>query len=158
MLCFKLVKKMRNAREGCALTIMEQALYYELVFICNEKRWVDCFSCSNQRLAAVLNVSERSIQRMRKKLITCGLISYRSRKFLKLPGLYSLTVNLVTGAEFPACIDFSPFMHFNDVPGKVCEQDCDNTDDTGNDTGSNKRSTSESDLYKTKTNKKLKQK
>ncbi|MCC8143229.1 MAG: hypothetical protein LIO97_04465 [Tannerellaceae bacterium] len=48
MNCYDLVRKMRNIREWYTLTINEQALYYELVFVCNEKRWVEYFPCFEQ--------------------------------------------------------------------------------------------------------------
>jgi len=163
---------------------MEQALYYELVFICNEWHWVDRFPCSNKLLAARLKVSERSIQRMRKSLLACGLISYRSRKFLKLSGVYSLTKNLVTGADLPMHADFSllavekleecrvdnEFMSSKGLGGERSYEAGDKTEDRTSDkvsdrvsdkvsdTGITRENTSESYLYKTKTKTKTKTK
>ncbi|MCD8264506.1 MAG: hypothetical protein LUD02_10530 [Tannerellaceae bacterium] len=96
---------MRNIREWYTLTINEQALYYELVFVCNEKRWVEYFPCSNKWLASVLNISERSLIRLRKRLWECGLISYRTGKGRRSITFYSLTIDLATGARLSQNID-----------------------------------------------------
>ncbi|GEM_PF-1896380 len=159
MICFDLVKKMRNVREWYNLTITEQALYYELVFMCNEKGWVDCFPCSNKRLALILNISERSLIRLRRRLVECGLVSFRSVKGKLVVVTYSLTVNLATGGKLPEGIELlltKPDKIENDLPDNEMirgagDKASDRGSDKASDRGSDKGSDTESVLYKTKT-------
>lgn len=155
MICFDLVKKMRNVREWFNLSITEQALFYELVFVCNKNGWVDCFSCSNKRLAGTLKINERTLQRLRFRLAQCKLISYCSRRNRQQSPFYSLTKDLINQTDLPSEADL---LLLSTDPGENTEEEQlpydtggDTTSDTTNDTTNDRNSTSESDLYKTKT-------
>ena len=50
------LEKMRKARRRFRFTATEQALFYELVAICNGEDWRDVFDCSNIELCFALNV------------------------------------------------------------------------------------------------------
>jgi len=86
---YTLTEKLRKARRRHHLSAPTQALYYELVAICNEEDWVDEFKCSNDELCSALKVSENSLIDYRQHLIQAGLILYKSGKSKKQIGTYS---------------------------------------------------------------------
>jgi len=86
---YSLTDKLRKARRKSRLTAVDQALYYELVALCNESGWEDIFECSNLELCLSLNVSENTISLARINLINAGLISYKSGKGRRSLGRYS---------------------------------------------------------------------
>jgi predicted transcriptional regulator len=86
---YSLTDKLRKARRKSRLTAVDQALYYELVALCNESGWEDVFECSNLELCLSLNVSENTVSLARINLINAGLISYKSGKGRRSLGRYS---------------------------------------------------------------------
>ncbi|CAB4126418.1 Replication protein C, partial [uncultured Caudovirales phage] len=91
---YELVKKLIRTRKKCVLTATEQALYHELVNICNEDEWTDIFTASNDELSNALNITEKTLIGARVSLIQAGLIYYRSGKSKRKYGEYSFTVNI----------------------------------------------------------------
>jgi hypothetical protein len=93
---YALASKLRKTRKRYPLTATEQALFYELIAICNEDGWRDTFNCSNQELCSALRISENSLVAARNTLIQCGLLCYKSGKSKRQFGFYSLENNLTT--------------------------------------------------------------
>ena len=93
---YSLVAKMRKIRKKNPLTPTEQALYHELVSICNEEEWAVVFTCSNYDLCSPLQISENSLDKARFRLIQVGLIHYRSGKSRRQYGQYSFIKTLTT--------------------------------------------------------------
>lgn len=93
---YDLTNKMRRTRRRYPLTATEQALYHELVSICNEDEWADTFSCSNQELCHALQITEKTLTVARLGLIQAGLLYYRSGQSKRQFGLYSFSKKLTT--------------------------------------------------------------
>ena len=86
---YTLTEKMRKARRRNRLTATEQALFHELVAVCNSEGWEDVFSCSNIELCCSLNIDEKTLVRARLSLINAGLVYYKSGKSKRSVGMYS---------------------------------------------------------------------
>ena len=93
---YTLTEKMRKARRRFRFTATEQALFYELVAICNGEDWRDVFDCSNIELCFALNVNERTLVKARESLINAGLIYYRSGKSRRVVSSYSFVKEFKT--------------------------------------------------------------
>lgn len=93
---YNLTERLRKNRKRHHLTATEQALYYELVAICNEGEWEDVFECSNEDLCKALRVSENTLIAARMSLINAGLLFYSSGKSKRQHGLYSFAKKLAT--------------------------------------------------------------
>ena len=72
---YSLTEKMRKARRRNRLTATEQALFYELVAVCNSEGWEDVFSCSNIELCFSLNIDEKTLIRARLLMRDCFIIN-----------------------------------------------------------------------------------
>ena len=88
---YTLMEQMRRARRRNRLTATEQALFYELVAVCNSEGWEDVFSCSKIELCCSLNIDEKTLVRARLSLINAGLVYYKSGKSRRVVGLYSFS-------------------------------------------------------------------
>ncbi len=86
---YELTEKLRKVRRRYRLNTSEQALYYELVAICNNEEWVSKFSCSNQHLRESLCITENTLISARNTLIEVGLITYKSGQSKRIFGVYS---------------------------------------------------------------------
>lgn len=86
---YSLSEKMRKTRRRYPLSSTEQALYHELVAICNEDGWEDMFPCSNDELCGALRITENTLDKARLILIQAGLIAYKSGKSKRQFGQYS---------------------------------------------------------------------
>lgn len=93
---YNLVKKLKRTRRSINLTSTEQALYHELVSICNEDEWSETFQCSNDELARALLISENTLIASRASLINAGLLFYKSGKSKRKFGEYSFVKKLTT--------------------------------------------------------------
>ena len=93
---YTLTEKMRKARRRFRFTATEQALFYELVAICNGEDWRDVFDCSNIELCFALNVNERTLVKARESLINAGLIYYKSGKSRRVVSSYSFVKEFKT--------------------------------------------------------------
>ncbi len=80
---------MRKARRNFRFTATEQALFYELVAICNGEDWRDVFDCSNVELCYALNINEKTLVKARETLINAGLLYYKSGKSKRMISSYS---------------------------------------------------------------------
>lgn len=86
---YSLTEKIRKVRRKFRLTATEQALFYELVAICNCYGWEDRFECSNMELCFALSINEKTLVRSRQSLIDSGLIFYQSGKSKRAVSSYS---------------------------------------------------------------------
>lgn len=96
---YELTVKLRRARRRHRLSAPTQALYYELVAICNEEEWPDEFKCSNDELCTALQITEKSLIAYRQELIQSGLIFYQSGKSKKKIGSYSFIKDFPNGCK-----------------------------------------------------------
>ncbi len=94
---YTLADKMRQARRRARLTTTEQALYYELVAVCNSEGWEPVFKCSNNELCLSLGIDNKTLIRARNNLINAKLIYYKSAKSKKEVGSYSFDEKLISG-------------------------------------------------------------
>jgi hypothetical protein len=83
---------LKKTRRRFALQASEQALYQELVDICNDENWRTSFQVSNGELTTALNCNEKSLIKWRQSLVNAGLIKYSSGQSKRSFGLYSLVV------------------------------------------------------------------
>lgn len=113
---YDLTLKMRKARRKYPLTATEQALFYELVAICNEVDWEDVFSCSNEELCNALNISENTLNVSRMALINAHLLHYASGKSKRQYGKYSFTKKLTT-SKFDTKTGANPGTNSSTNPG-----------------------------------------
>lgn len=94
---YQLISKLRKVRADTYLTAIDQALYYELVSICNEKGWKDKFEAKNIQLCLNLNITEKTLIKSRKLLCDAGLIYFKSCKDKRIGCYYSFSTVLSTG-------------------------------------------------------------
>ena len=96
---YALMDKMRRARRTFRFTATEQALFYELVAVCNSEDWADVFSCSNSELCYAIDVTERTLMTARNTLVNAGLIYYEKGKSTRSRGKYSFVKDFEAVAE-----------------------------------------------------------
>jgi len=127
---YTLTEKMRKARRRFRFTATEQALFYELVAICNGEDWRDVFNCSNIELCFALNVNEKTLIKARESLINAGLIYYKSGKNKRIISSYSFV------KEFKTTVTTTVNFTANQTANKGANQTANDTVDKGvNDTG-----------------------
>lgn len=93
---YDLTNKLRKARRKYPLTATEQALFHELVAMCNDADWDTVFSASNYELCCNLNITEKTLIVARTGLINAGLVYYQCGKSKRATGQYSFTKKLTT--------------------------------------------------------------
>lgn len=96
---YSLSEKMRRARRRFPLGPTEQALYTELVAICNEADWDEVFPCSNDELCRALRISENTLTVARNMLIQASLVYYKSGKSKRQFGQYSFSKKFPTTSK-----------------------------------------------------------
>ena len=90
---YQLISKLRKVRNDTYLTAIDQALYYELISICNEKGWKEVFEARSSVLCTSLNIWDKTLRKSRKILADAGLISFESCRDKRVGCYYSfLTV------------------------------------------------------------------
>ncbi|SFG23985.1 hypothetical protein SAMN04488033_1457 [Salegentibacter agarivorans] len=90
---YELAKQLRKIRRRYCLNSTDQALFYELVAICNEEGWPDIFRISNSELCSYLRISENTLVKSRQQLIDAGLVGFKSGKSKREYSSYSLTTS-----------------------------------------------------------------
>lgn len=83
---------LRKTRRRFALSAGEQALYQELIDICNEESWQTSFQVSNAELTGALMCNEKTLGTWRQALVNSGLIKYTSGKSKRAYGFYEMVV------------------------------------------------------------------
>ena len=96
---YQLISKLRKVRDDTYLTTAAQALYHELVAICNEMKWKDVFK-KNSDLCSILNMSEKTLIKSRGDLSDAGLLYFQSTKDKRIGCYYSFTT-VISSVYFP---------------------------------------------------------
>ena len=91
---YQLIPKLRKIRNDTYLTAIDQALYYELISICNEKGWKEVFEARSSVLCTSLNIWDKTLRKSRKILADAGLISFESCRDKRVGCYYSFQTNL----------------------------------------------------------------
>ena len=86
---YQLISKLRKIRNDTYLTAIDQALYYELISICNEKGWKEVFEARSSVLCTSLNIWDKTLRKSRKILADAGLISFESCRDKRVGCYYS---------------------------------------------------------------------
>lgn len=86
---------LKKTRRQFVLLAAEQALYQELIDICNDMGWSTRFNVSNGELSSALNCSEKTLGEWRKKLVEAGLIKFESGQSKRAHGMYEMVVGKV---------------------------------------------------------------
>lgn len=86
---YQLISKLRKVRADTYLTAIDQALYYELISICNEKGWKEVFEARSSILCTSLNIWDKTLRKSRKTLADAGLISFESCRDKRVGCCYS---------------------------------------------------------------------
>lgn len=97
---YQLISKLRKVRDDTYLTTAAQALYHELVAICNELKWKDVFKKKNSDLCSILNMSEKTLIKSRSDLSDAGLLYFQSTKDKRIGCYYSFTT-VLSSVYFP---------------------------------------------------------
>lgn len=130
---YTLTEKMRKARRRFRFTATEQALFYELVAICNGEDWRDVFDCSNIELCFALNVNEKTLIKARESLINAGLIYYKSGKNKRIISSYSFVKEFKTTVT--TTVNFTANQTANQTANDTVDK---GVNDTGDSTDYNK--------------------
>ena len=91
---YQLISKLRKVREDTYLTTASQALYHELVAICNETKWKDIFFIRSSVLCDNLDMSDNTLRKSRSNLADSGLIYYKTSKDKRIGCYYSFVKKL----------------------------------------------------------------
>ena len=86
---YQLISKLRKIRNDTYLTAIDQALYHELISICNEKGWKEVFEVRSSVLCTSLNIWDKTLRKSRKILADAGLISFESCRDKRVGCYYS---------------------------------------------------------------------
>lgn len=86
---YQLISKLRKVRDDTYLTTAAQALYHELVAICNDMKWKDVFFVRSNILCGNLYMSDNTLRKSRECLSNAGLIHFRSSKDKRIGCYYS---------------------------------------------------------------------
>lgn len=91
---YQLISKLRKVRDDTYLTTAAQALYHELVAICNELKWKDIFFVRSNILCGNLDMSDNTLRKSRDRLANAGLIYYETSKDKRVGCYYSFVKKL----------------------------------------------------------------
>lgn len=94
---YKLTFLLKKTRDDTYLSATDQALFHELVSVCNEKKWVRIFAIKNEVLCSNLNITEKTLIKSRKTLAQNGLVYFRSSTDKRHGCHYSFTDAFSTG-------------------------------------------------------------
>ncbi|MBL3922949.1 hypothetical protein FH717_06375 [Bacteroides thetaiotaomicron] len=86
---YQLISKLRKVRDDTYLTTAAQALYHELVAICNDMKWKDVFFVRSNILCGNLDMSDNTLRKSRECLSNAGLIHFQSSKDKRIGCYYS---------------------------------------------------------------------
>ena len=122
MKSYQLISKLRKVRDDTYLTTAAQALFHELVAICNEMKWKDIFFVRSNTLCGNLDMSDNTLRKSRNSLAASGLIYYETSKDKRIGCYYSfvkkLSNDIVSPAESSA-ISYSKIT--DDIAGDIKE-------------------------------------
>lgn len=98
---YQLISKLRKVRDDTYLTTAAQALYHELVAICNELKWKDIFFVRSNILCGNLDMSDNTLRKSRDRLANAGLIYYETSKDKRIGCYYSFVKKLSNDIASP---------------------------------------------------------
>ena len=123
---YQLISKLRKVRDDTYLTTAAQALYHELVAICNEMKWKDVFFVRSNVLCGNLDMSDNTLRKSRSSLAASGLVFYETSKDKRIGCYYSfvkkLSNDIVSPAESSA-ISYSK--NEDDIENHIKDEDID---------------------------------
>lgn len=103
---YQLISKLRKVRDDTYLTTAAQALFHELVAICNDMKWKDVFFVRSNVLCGNLDMSDNTLRKSRSSLAASGLIYYETSKDKRIGCYYSfikkLSNDIVSSSESSA--------------------------------------------------------
>lgn len=99
---YQLISKLRKVRDDTYLTTAAQALYHELVSICNEMKWKDVFFVRSNVLCGNLDMSDNTLRKSRSSLAASGLVYYETSKDKRIGCYYSFVKKLSNDIVSPA--------------------------------------------------------
>ena len=88
---YQLISKLRKVRGRIYLTTASQALYHELVAICNDMKWKEVFFIRSNILCGNLDISDNTLRKSRDSLSDAGLLFYRTCKDKRIGCYYSFS-------------------------------------------------------------------
>lgn len=86
-----MIDRMRKQRKRYRFTANEQALFYELLAVFRHEGFPDTFFCSSKELCNNSELKKNTFVNARNKLISAGLVFYKSGKSRSSVSQYSFT-------------------------------------------------------------------
>ncbi len=90
----QLISKLRKVRGDTYLSTASQALYHELVAICNDMKWKEVFFIRSSLLCANLDMSDNTLRKSRESLAGAQLIYYKTSKDRRIGCYYSFVKSI----------------------------------------------------------------
>lgn len=91
---YQLISKLRKVRGDTYLSTASQALYHELVAICNDMKWKEVFLIRSSLLCANLDISDNTLRKSRESLAGAQLIYYKTSKDRRIGCYYSFVKSI----------------------------------------------------------------
>ena len=91
---YQLISKLRKVRGDTYLSTASQALYHELVAICNDMNWKEVFFIRSSLLCANLDISDNTLRKSRESLAGAQLIYYKTSKDRRIGCYYSFVKSI----------------------------------------------------------------
>ena len=91
---YQLISKLRKVRGDTYLSTASQALYHELVAICNDMKWKEVFFIRSSLLCAKLDISDNTLRKSRESLAGAQLIYYKTSKDRRIGCYYSFVKSI----------------------------------------------------------------
>ena len=91
---YQLISKLRKVRGDTYLSTASQALYHELVDICNDMKWKEVFFIRSSLLCANLDISDNTLRKSRESLAGAQLIYYKTSKDRRIGCYYSFVKSI----------------------------------------------------------------
>lgn len=91
---YQLISKLRKVRGDTYLSAASQALYHELVAICNDMKWKEVFFIRSSLLCANLDISDNTLRKSRESLADAQLIYYKTSKDRRIGCYYSFVKSI----------------------------------------------------------------
>jgi len=92
---FKLITRLKLVRTTNYLSSVDQALYYELVSVCNELKWKEVFTIRSAVLCDRLNISDKTLFKSRKALADVELVYFETSRDKRIGCYYSFVPELI---------------------------------------------------------------
>ncbi|MFR2069310.1 MAG: hypothetical protein ACLS4S_03605 [Bacteroides nordii] len=129
---YQLISKLRKVRGDTYLTAIDQALYYELISICNEKGWKEVFDARSAVLCTSLNIWDKTLRKSRKTLADAGLIFFESCRDKRIGCYYSFLPVLSNDMKSSVIssvngTDENTEENTDDIPAEKCQSSVNDT-------------------------------